>query len=123
LSIIQGPFSVAPCQTLALRFRNLCIAVRSRFLEAWWKAGGQHEGRPDHAVLDWMYRDDQLGVQAKLRVVNMEAMNGGLGTYQLPAQQPVMHLVAMSDDLRLQVTPTLTRFAPAPRVPTAPHRL
>ena len=74
-----------------------------RFLEAWWKAGGTHEGRPDHAVLDWMYREDRQGVQAKLRVVSMEAMNGGLGTYKLPAEQPVMHLVAMSDDLRLQV--------------------
>jgi hypothetical protein len=54
-------------------------------------------------VLDWMYRDDQLGVQAKLRLVSMEAMNGGLGTYKLPVEQPIMHLVAMSDDLRLQV--------------------
>lgn len=54
-------------------------------------------------MLDWMYREDQLGVQAKLRVVNMEAMNGGLGTYKLPVEQPVMHLVAMSDDLRMQV--------------------
>jgi hypothetical protein len=27
MSIVQGPFSVAPCHTLALRFANFCIAV------------------------------------------------------------------------------------------------
>jgi hypothetical protein len=28
LSIVQGPFSVAPCQTLRVTIRNFCIAVR-----------------------------------------------------------------------------------------------
>jgi hypothetical protein len=28
-SIVQGPFSVAPCQTLTIRFATLCIAVRT----------------------------------------------------------------------------------------------
>jgi hypothetical protein len=27
LSIVQGPFSVAPCQTLTLRFANCCVTV------------------------------------------------------------------------------------------------
>ena len=27
LSIVQGAFSIAPCQTLALRFRNVFIGV------------------------------------------------------------------------------------------------
>jgi hypothetical protein len=28
LSIVQGPFSVAPCKTLRVTIRNFCIAVR-----------------------------------------------------------------------------------------------
>ena len=27
MSIVQGPFSAAPCQTLAFTIRNFCIAV------------------------------------------------------------------------------------------------
>jgi hypothetical protein len=30
LSIVQGPFSVAPCPTLTFRFRNFCVAVGGR---------------------------------------------------------------------------------------------
>jgi hypothetical protein len=29
LSIVHGPFSAAPCRTLASRFANFCIAVRT----------------------------------------------------------------------------------------------
>jgi hypothetical protein len=29
-SLVQGPFSVAPCQTLTVTIRNFCIAVSRR---------------------------------------------------------------------------------------------
>jgi hypothetical protein len=41
LSIIQGPFSVAPCQTLESRFATLCIAVRGVTLTSRVQAGGE----------------------------------------------------------------------------------
>lgn len=78
-------------------------AWSERFLEAWWAHPEAAEGKPDHAVLDAMFRKNTFGLRHRLKVEAMHAMNDGLGTFKLPSEQPVLHMIGTSSELKSQV--------------------
>jgi hypothetical protein len=65
-------------------------------------------------VLDAMFAADELGVKTRTQLLDSTRLNGGLGTWQNPTAQPVLHLIGVTAQVRAKVPP--------PRRPPTPQR-
>ena len=52
-----------------------------------------------------MLAADELGVKARLRLLESTRLNGGLATWQSTRDNPVLHLIGVSADVRAKVNP------------------
>eukprot|EP00854_Cymbomonas_tetramitiformis_P010600 gene10600-12538_t len=72
------------------------------FLQAWWNHPEALQGSPDQVTFDALYKADLRGVRRRTVILPIEAMNSGIGTFESPQQQPVIHLFGTPNPVRVQ---------------------